>query len=182
MEGQGLAKVLPTLGLQAPFSDEYRVSASSSEPQSGIQMESLEAAAADGRVVRLQKFGGVSPDQGNRFIQERVFQLKSIYEPHREPYFAVLTKTTACPKQFKLVQQADVNTASSKLEIYSLYANDRLTMGACTNEQATYRAFVALLECSKSQSVFVVESFVPTRLSGDADVSGIKSIACLQAP
>src|SRR5205814_2272389 len=105
----------------------------------------LVAKTQDGRVLRVQELQGGDSNQGDNFIQGKLFQLHSIYEPHRDPYFAALTKDTLCPEKFKLTSRKSVKTANFKAEVLSLYANDRLTYGACTEEQAAFRTFVALL-------------------------------------
>jgi hypothetical protein len=173
-----LPEALGGLGLRASFSDGYQVSERSEDTHSEIVVKNLSANTGDGRVVRVQELVGADAKQGDSFIQGKLFQLNSIYEPHRDPYFAVLTKDTVCPGKFKLTHRKSVKTAEGSIDVLALYANDRMTYGACTEEQAAFRAFVALVQCKGGKSLYVVESFVPVKLLSDVDARTIDTIRC----
>ncbi|MBI3543057.1 MAG: hypothetical protein HY075_07270 [Deltaproteobacteria bacterium] len=164
--------VVSGLALNLPRPYEITERATSRDGDSTV--ESAEARAGDGRVVRVQKLGGVSPELADRLVRDRLFQIESIYEPHRDPYFASLTKNTSCPARFQPVRRRE-----GAVETLALFANDRLTYGACTSDLAAYRVLVSFVDCSRSRNVFVVEYFVPARLFGAEDEAFTRSLQCL---
>jgi hypothetical protein len=174
---QSAAEMLRTLGLQSAWPDTYRVTESSDETADTVRIHDSVAHSPEGGVMRVRKMAGADLNQGQAFIQEKIFQLHSIYEPHRDPYFAVLTKDSDCPAKFRLRQRKSEKTAGSEVEIFSLYANDRMTYGACTEEQASYRASVALILCKASGDLFTVENFIPAHLAQGTD-RNIESLRC----
>jgi hypothetical protein len=171
----GFKETVRAWGLQGAFPAHMELrGAIDSSGDGQLKVESLAAKAEGGRVLRIQKVSGATAGQSDAFVRRKAFQLRSIYEPQRDPYFAALSKDTVCPERFRLERR---KTSRSDREIYALFANERLTYGACNEEDASYRVFVALLKCPGNQ--FMVESFIPAKAASDEDAKALDSISCL---
>jgi hypothetical protein len=173
-----LPSALQALGLRSSFSESYKVSDQSEVSGGGIPVDYLTAEAQGGRVIRVEKIATSDRAQADKFVNDKALELARVYEPHTSPYFAAVTNKSVCPYPYRLQHKKSAGSEGARFELYALFANDRMTYGACSQDQATYRAFVTLLECVSSNRVFVLESFVPVKQLAHADEQDLESLRC----
>jgi hypothetical protein len=145
-----------------PEQNDFKGETQSSE-SGGLRFSFFEGRAADGRVLKISSQIGVSADSASVYIRDRAAQIESIYDPHPDPYFAIISKKTVCPKDY--VPKIESGFATEK-RIRRFFTNDRLTYGACSQDLARYRADVDLIYCPDSQTLHIVERFRPLELKG----------------
>jgi hypothetical protein len=170
---KGLLLAVAVVGLKTDGFKDYKIGERATEKQGGVVVENLVANGPGGGVLRVERVGGVSAAEAKTAVSDRVFKLRSIYDPHEDPYFAALTKKTVCPAEFSL------RLEEGPPVVALFFSNERLTYGACTREAARYRTFVSFMYCQRTKSLFTVESFIPTEKFTDADVTRARSLKCL---
>ena len=174
-----LAEALARFGLRAAVDPGFRVTEGPAGAIGGaLATENLGAEAGDGRVLRIQKVAELDAGQARIFVTQRVFQLGTMYEARPNPYFAVAPGDPDCSDEVRPRPLAVSPPAGTRIEARTLFANERFAFGVCRREQIVYRAFVALVDCRASRSVFMFESFVPLALSPVRAEGEIRSLGC----
>ncbi len=163
------------LGLGAALTESYVVTSQEKTKDGGVTVESLIAHAVSGRIIHVEKLQGLKAGVAESLIRDRLALIDSIYDPHRDPYFSVLTTKTFCPRQFQPLKRVE-QSAGKPIPIRVLFANDRLTYGSCTQEQAAYRVIVAMLVCD--HGAFIFENFVPAPNFAEAEIGVASQLRC----
>lgn len=172
--GNDISKNFYTWGLQANFATDYKVGRHSSTKLGQAKNFLFEASGPDGRLIRASLNEVSDENQASHLLAEELAKLRSIYEFHRDPYFAIISKSTSCPDQYQLSEE--------KFEggrfLLQAFANSRETLGACTESTAQHKALLLLLSCGKN--FIKIESFIPKQNFNSSDVESIRSIQCVR--
>ena len=114
-----------------------------------------------------------SAEQAERLLKDKEAQLYSVYEEHIDPYFAVVTKKTQCPEQYQIKK---TKREGSNASVYSMFANDWDTLGACNQEMAKKHALRSFLICGSN--FIQMDKFVPIQYWNDSDIIENESLTC----
>ena len=101
---------------------------------------------SDDLKIEVDSHRTANENETNRLMKEQISKLLSIYDPHRDPYFAILTKNTSCPKEFQLEEVKNLKD-SVKRSVFRGYTNERGTWGACTPDLAKQKAYSVFFVC-----------------------------------
>jgi hypothetical protein len=174
-----LEEVLPVLGIGMDVGkDRFEVDSRTESKLQDIQVRMLGAHSEDGRVLRIERLSGNGDEQARSFIESKTIQLHKLFVTQADPYFASNKTQGKCPTRFRLSVE-EVSVPGVYMRLFSLYANDRLALGACDERQAAYHAVVGVLHCRRSNNVYVVEDFIPTEKSVQSDSQPVRSMMCL---
>ena len=80
----------------------------------------------------------------------------NLFGDRQAPYPGQLSHTLQCPARF---QPQDLPHDGEVLARLSLYANDRLAYGGCSEDLLRYHATVAMVYDADAQRLFQVEAF-----------------------
>ena len=114
--------------------------------------------------------GKATPESHDKFINDKVYLLESLFEPVKSPYPEVLTNIIVCPQEFKpkLLE-------SSQGKIYKLFAGARLAYGVCVKDLVKYDSYYGIFDCGK-KGVFEVKVFGQV---GDSNIEKVmRSFSC----
>ena len=97
----------------------------------------------------LSKFSDSGIERLNNFYFEKIAKLKSIYDDTRDPYFAVITKSTSCPPPFfpEIVESNNkIKDLPDQFMMFG-FASRMDRIGVCDKESAKKRFFIKVLKC-----------------------------------
>jgi hypothetical protein len=110
--------------------------------------------------VRVEQIKGADAANARQYIDEKRFIVESLYMSTPSPYPDVVTRTIECPDEFKPISNTTEQN-DQESSTYILYANDRFTYGACSDEIAKYRAIFHLVYCKDKKEIYQIEYFIP---------------------
>lgn len=168
---------LSTLGLRTHLAPSWKITRRHESQMGAGQLTVVELKNPNGLSLALRSYKMTSISAAQDMQAQKIALLSSVYDARIDPYFAVITKQTSCPNDF-LPKTESVPKNGSNLLLVSAYANERNTIGACTEDLVRSRAYFAFLTCGP---VFTqVEKFVPLPLAdASADQVELRSIDCL---
>lgn len=119
-------------------------------------------------------------DQANKSIDAQTARMKALFENAAAPYPGEITNEIVCDKRFKPVFASDTINGIA-ITHFTGYLNDRLTFGACTEDQAVYRGIEALFYCKNQKKLYQLEIITPNKIFAEnksryEDV--LKSLRC----
>ena len=127
-----------------------------------------------GRVFFVKRIANVSRDFADTYREEQNIKLESIFDPARSPYFAVLTKTIECPKDFLPTYQE----LSKDKSYYVLFANERFNYGACSQDLIAYRAINGIVYCKNTGDLYHLEYFIPNEEYNEVLTEVVREFTC----
>lgn len=111
--------------------------------------QKLEAIRGETR-VELTK---IKAEDNQKFIEDKKFLLKSLFEPTTSPYPEVITNIIDCPQEFKPKSQEVKNGT-----IYTLFAGERLNYGICSRDLVKYNSAYGIFDC-QNKGIFEIKVF-----------------------
>ncbi len=88
-----------------------------------------------------------------KFIDDRIYLLQSLFEPTTSPYPEVLTNVLECPLEFRPKKESFESGT-----IFQLYAGERFSFGVCSNDLVEYKSIYGIFDCGK-KGVFEISLF-----------------------
>lgn len=129
-------------------------------------------------ILMFRRIDNSNASFANVYIDDQKIKLISVYDPAISPYFAILTTKIVCPERFQPIYN-EINTDSTSIEYYIVYANERLGYGVCTDDLIKYREIIAFAYCENTESLYEIEYFVPNEKYDENSENLIKSFSCL---
>jgi len=111
-------------------------------------------AKSKGRTLKVEIVEGYSEKQAEQYRDEQSMLLEGLYVPQLPPYPEFLMQENACGKKYHPVKRETRHGI-----FYTLFANDRLGYGVCTDDLIAYRAGLGLLYCPSGKTAIKVEVF-----------------------
>lgn len=123
----------------------------------------------------VKRITNMSEDSAQKYIKEQSIKLESIFDPARSPYFAILTKTIECPEKFLPAYKE----LSKDKSYYVLFANNRFSYGACTEDLIEYRAINGIVYCKNTGDLYHLEYFIPNNEYSEILTEVVSEFTCL---
>ena len=128
-------------------------------------------------ILKAEHAKDVDIAKATQYIDEKRFGIESLYQSTPSPYPDVITRTIECPDEFKPIFYRSEQDNQDSL-YYILYANDRFTYGACSDDLIRYRAIFYLVYCKEKNEIYQIELFTaPEEFTHDL-ASLLKSFNC----
>lgn len=114
----------------------------------------------DDRILRLETIADLDPDSAATLMREGALGIQALYANALSDYPDDLSQKVATPPRFRPVF---VETVSGEVPraYFLLYATDRLTVGAASDDTATKRALLGWVYCKDDQALYRIEVFAP---------------------
>lgn len=107
-------------------------------------------------LFRVNVHSNIQEPEAKLLIDGQIAQIKTQYADARAPYPGEITKTIVCEKHYlPSYRQESINGLS--VAIVESFLTDRLTYGACTNEQAIYRSVLSQFYCPNTKQLYQLE-------------------------
>lgn len=133
------------------------------------------------KILRIEMYSQVSPEQAQKFNEYKTMQLTSLYENAQSPYPGAISDEISCDKKYKPVFK-QLKTDSMNMRYYSGYLNDRLQYGSCISDQLKYKSSGAMFYCQTQKKWYQLELITPISQEVDDGLHLIKSISCVNQP
>lgn len=125
--------------------------------------------------MKIKIFRDFNKEKSERYIEEQMALLESLFEPQLPPYPEFLTKETGCNEKFKPIKKE-----SQYGNYYLLYAGERFGYGICTEDLIKYKASIGFFYCSTKNILFKIEYFIPYNKNPDKLINLNESFKCLR--
>jgi hypothetical protein len=139
----------------------------------------LYADTTDNSLLRAEIRTGINRLTAAETTNVQLAQIRTFYEKSRSPYPGEISDTVVCSDDFQPVTgEKTVNRVS--ITYFSAYMTDRLTYGACIEDQAKYQAMTVIFYCENNQTYNQLEFIRPIKSIGPADPDPIlNKLKCL---
>ncbi|MDD5669422.1 MAG: hypothetical protein PHE58_05265 [Candidatus Omnitrophica bacterium] len=117
-------------------------------------------ARKDETTVKIEITEGLSAQDADRYISERMYVIESLFKRLPNPYPGMITNTIECPESFK-PEKTEIKINGQAVSVYVLNSTPRFTYGVCVDELIKYRGVAASLYVPGKKALFRVELFFP---------------------
>ena len=129
-----------------------------------------------GEQIDMTVIRAVDADAATRMIDEKVGVFADLFEKQRVGYAGQHTEFVECPGDLKPVYH-ERSLESGVLRYFSAYANNRLTMGVCIDEDIAHAALSIYLHCLDSATVYDINYFTPSP-GGEDPATFVDKLTC----
>lgn len=135
------------------------------------------SASSSNKIIKVLHLGKSDLKTARLFLNEKKFGIESLYNPLPSPYPDVITREIVCPQEYLPVIGEDDNENFYKI-IYELFANDRLSYGACSPDSVAYKSIFSLIHCKKNNDLYQIKLFSPLESGNQEILSEIRNFSC----
>ena len=128
-------------------------------------------------ILKVGHARGIDVAKARQYIDEKRFGIESLYRSMPSPYPETITRTIECPDEFKPAFNMTESEHQDSF-IYVLYATERFTYGACSDDLIKYRAIFYLAYCREGNEIYNIELFMHPDESVNKFVSMVQSFRC----
>lgn len=140
----------------------------------------------ENKVLKIEAITGIGKASAGLLLEDEALTVKALYEAALSPYPGEISNQIVCNERFKPV----FGTAEAKLNFsyFALFATDRLTYGACSEDLVKYKAILAWAYCEKKKTLYRFELFTQAQLKSaqpesqqpqqDANLGLITNLGC----
>jgi len=129
------------------------------------------------QTIKILHLKGSDLKKTRLFLDEKKFGVESLYNSQPSPYPDVITREIVCPQEYLPIVEEDEDENFYKI-IYTLFANERFSYGACSPEIITYKSVFSLIHCKNSGDLYQIEFFSPLESYDEEILNGIKDFSC----
>ena len=124
-------------------------------------------AEGGGRIIRVEILAKIDGESARKHVTNRRYAVDSLFLDIAAPYPDVVTTTLECPEQFR-PKVKEINIGNFETAYYEIFATERLTYGACSDDLIKYKTILTWAYCENSKNLFQMELFVPkSEFNGD---------------
>jgi len=119
-------------------------------------------ASKNSEVLKIEIIKDLDADEAEKYVRDRKFLINSIFEPVASPYPEAITNIIDCPDKFK-PEIKKIKIDNFETAYYNIFATDRLTYGACSDDLIAYQTILTWVYCKKNENLFQIELFIPKK-------------------
>lgn len=114
----------------------------------------------DNDILRVDIRTDISESESKSRIQTQITRIKAQFENATSPYPGEISDQIECSGEYKPVFfEERINGVQASY--FTAFLNNRLVLGACTEDQAVYKEIFALFYCPKQRQFFQMELIAP---------------------
>lgn len=115
----------------------------------------------DKDILRVEIRAGINKNEAQKSIDAQTARMEALFADATSPYPGDITNEISCNSKFK-PKMAIENINGIRITHFTGYLNNRLTFGACTEDQAVYKGIEALFYCNNQSKLYQLEIIAPT--------------------
>ncbi|MCL4338146.1 hypothetical protein M1271_00475 [Patescibacteria group bacterium] len=115
----------------------------------------------DKDILRVEIRSGINETEAQKSIDAQTARMEALFADATSPYPGDITNEISCNSKFK-PKMAIENINGIRITHFTGYLNNRLTFGACTDDQAVNKGIEALFYCSSQRKLYQTEIIAPT--------------------
>lgn len=127
-------------------------------------------------VLRVKAISGVDRKSADVLVEEEKVTIKALYGAALSPYPGQISNQIVCTEKF--MPRFNTSQTEDYYSYVSLFATDRLTYGACSEDLVKYNAVLAWMYCEEKKTLYQFEHFSP--IKPNLDLVTVTSFKCKQ--
>ncbi len=134
----------------------------------------------DKNMLRIEIRNGINQNEAQKSIDAQTARMEALFADATSPYPGDITNEISCGEKFKPKMTIE-NINGIRITHFTGYLNNRLTFGACTEDQAVYKGIEALFYCNNQSKLYQMEIIAPTKMFSEnenAYYNLLESIHC----
>lgn len=128
----------------------------------------------ENEVLRINFIKNMDEKKAKQYGEGQLALIESQYEPQPVPYPEFITNSKDCAEKFKPVKK---EYAFGDYEL--LFAGERFSFGACSDDLIKYKASLGYFYCEKRKTLYKLEYFIPKEESTEKLENLTRSFRCL---
>jgi hypothetical protein len=145
-------------GVSIPQLEAIRFALGSEHTLRGMRVRAFSATQGMSE-INVSRVENVAPDEAERAMKQRRFQVESLYQEEKSAYPGFISKTVGCGESFVPVVTGENTPASAVLRIQAA-ANGRKSLGVCSEAEFKYKTVGVMLYCKRSRLLLQIETFL----------------------
>ena len=110
-------------------------------------------------VLRIEAISGIDKKSADALIEDEIITIRALYGAALSPYPGQISNQIVCNKKFMPVFGKKENELN--YSYFVLFATERLTYGACSEDLVRYKAILAWTYCLERSSFYRIQLFSP---------------------
>ncbi len=110
--------------------------------------------------LRIEAWLDIERLEADAIIKNHTVRMYTLYEKAVSPYPGEISNAISCAQEYRPTYTAD-QTGGRETHLFTGFANDRLSFGACAEDLITNRAAVAMFYCGQQKRLYKLELFSP---------------------
>jgi hypothetical protein len=127
------------------------------------------------KIIKIKKYDDFDLEKSEQYISDKMFVINSLYREIHSPYPGELSNRIGCPEEYKPIKKEN-----QPFNYYIIYASERLSYGACSDDLIRYKAINYFLYCEKENNFYHIELFIPKEENVSHYETLVKSIKCIK--
>src|SRR3989344_5477243 len=115
---------------------------------------------SNNKIIRLEIINDIDKETAEKHIANKKYIIDSLFLDISAPYPDAITTTLECPEQFK-PKIREIKIDNFDMDYYEIFATERLTYGACSDDLINYKAILTWVYCKNTKNLLQIELFVP---------------------
>jgi hypothetical protein len=131
----------------------------------------------NGEVLKISSLGSIDKASADIVLSGQIQTINALYANALSPYPGEISNEIMCPEKFMpelYTKQID----SLNYTYFTLFATDRFTYGACAEDLVKYKSILAWTYCSKKNTFYRFEFFIPIETFSKSHLDMITSFRC----
>lgn len=134
---------------------------------------------AGGEFIQITVLKLADKEVAEIFVDDRLAQFRSVFEPRRVDYPGQYSKSIQCPMEFRPAL-FELDLSSGHFTYFSGYAGINRVAGACSSDLIAYRYIYGLVVCKRPIYVMEIERFTDD-LDDDLE-NFVRKVTCEDLP
>lgn len=146
---QGTCKKLSCLNINIEGFNESQIYENSSDLYRALYKNDLED------MIKVEK-KKLKLENVKSTVNSEAQRINAYFENAISPYPGQISDEIECPKEFRpTLETKDIN--GEKASYFEVFLTERLTIGACSDEQAKYKEIIAWYYCPNQENLYQIE-------------------------
>lgn len=131
----------------------------------------------DDVVLKISSLDDIGKASADILLSDEIQTINALYANALSPYPGEISDEIMCPEKFK-PEFHTRQTPWLNYSYFTLFATDRFTYGACTEDLVKYKSILAWTYCSKKNTFYRFEFFIPIEIFSKSHLDMITSFRC----
>ncbi len=128
-------------------------------------------------VLKISSLDNIDKASAEIVLSDQIQTINALYADALSPYPGEISNEIMCPERFK-PEFHTRQTPWLDYTYFTLFATDRFTYGACTEDLVKYKSILAWTYCSKKNTFYRFEFFIPIETFSKSHLDMITSFRC----
>ena len=128
-------------------------------------------------VLRIKAVEGIDKKSARVLVDNEITTINALYGAALSPYPGQISNEIVCDERF-MPKFSTKQIGSLNYSYFSLFATERFTYGACSEDLISYNAILAWTYCNQKNAFYQFEFFSPEENFSESNLNLITSFKC----